>query len=99
MGGRFFRVSLSTYAKKLQESGIKELYLYLIASVDDNFRDNLVNLYKFTKVFSQDGEIYQGSLNNLNAHIQIVSPKALIADAKARNKTFIDIVKKNSGLI
>lgn len=89
---------LSTYADQLQKAGINELYLYLIASVDDKFRNNLTNLFKFTKIFSQDGEIYQGALNNLNAYIQIMSPKALIADAKARNKTFIDIIRKNNGL-
>lgn len=89
---------LSTYANQLQKAGIDELYLYLIASVDDKFRNNLTNLFKFTKIFSHDGEIYQGALNNLNAYIQIMSPKALIADAKARNKTFIDIVRKNCGL-
>jgi len=89
---------LSTYADQPQKAGINELYLYLIASVDDKFRNNLTNLFKFTKIFSQDGEIYQGALNNLNAYIQIMSPKALIADAKARNKTFIDIIRKNNGL-
>jgi hypothetical protein len=84
---------LSIYAESLNKSGIDELYLYLIASIDDKFRSNLVNLYKFTRVFSQDGEIYHGSLNNVNAYIQIVSPKALISDAKARNQTFINMIK------
>jgi len=84
---------LSTYADTLSKNGIDELYLYLVASVDEKFRNNLVNLYKFTKMFSQDGEIYHGSLSNVNAYIQIVSPRALISDAKARNKTFIDMIK------
>jgi Histidine kinase-, DNA gyrase B-, and HSP90-like ATPase len=84
---------LSTYADTLSKKGIDELYLYLVASVDEQFRSNLVNLYKFTKVFSQEGEIYHGTLSNVNAYIQIVSPKALIADARARNKTFIDMIR------
>ena len=84
---------LSNYADILSKNGIDELYLYLIASIDEQFKNNLINLYKFTKVFSQDGEIYHGTLNNVNAYIQIVSPKALIADARARNRTFIEMVK------
>ena len=28
-----------------------------------------------------------------NAYIQIVSPKALISDARARNRTFIEMIK------
>ena len=70
----------------------------MIASIDEDFRDTLVNIYKFNKVFSQEGEVYHGSLNNINAYIQIVSPKALIADARARNKTFIDLVKEQNGI-
>ena len=83
---------LSKYAKVLSTNGINELYLYLIAKIDDEFSDNLINLYKFVRVFSQDGEVYQGALNNVNAYIQIVSPKALISDAKARNQTFLDFI-------
>ncbi len=84
---------LGTYADTLSKNGIDELYLYLVASVDEQFKNNLVNLYKFTKVFSQDGEIYHGTLSNVNAYIQVVSPQALISDAKARNKTFIDMIR------
>jgi hypothetical protein len=84
---------LSTYADTLSKNGIDELYLYLVASVNEQFRNNILNLYKFTKLFSQEGEIYHGALSNVNAYIQIVSPKALIADARARNKTFIDMIR------
>lgn len=84
---------LNKYADLLSKSGITEIYLYLIASIDDDFRV-ILRGRNFVKIFSQDGDVYQGTFggDNLNAYIQIVSPKALISDAKARNKTFLDFI-------
>ena len=87
-------LQLSNYAKQLKKKGIDEIYLYLIAYVDDTFKDQLQNVFKFTQIFSQRGEIYQGTFDNINAYIQIISPDALIADAKTRNKTFLDMIRE-----
>ena len=62
----------------LHKKGIKELYLYLIADVDDKFREQLTIQHDFKKIFSQDGEVYQHSYPEYNAYIQVVSPKAII---------------------
>ncbi len=86
---------LFNYSVQLYNAGIKELYLYLIAEIDDKFRIQLTSKEGFKKVFSQEGEIYQNSYNDFNAYIQIISPNAIIADANARNKTFLDIIKKS----
>ena len=86
---------LFNYSVQLYNAGIKELYLYLIAEIDDKFRIQLTSKEGFKKVFSQEGEIYQNSYNDFNAYIQIISPNAIIADANARNKTFLDIIIKS----
>jgi hypothetical protein len=39
--------------------------------------------------------IYHGTFDKVNAYIQIISPNAIISDANARNKTFLDIIKKS----
>ena len=85
---------LYNYASQFKQSGVEQIYLYLIAEVDDTFRAMLTGSNRgFNRVFSQAGELYQRSYDDVNAYIQIVSPKALIADARARNKTFIDMVR------
>lgn len=86
---------LFNYCTQLYEAGIKELYLYLIAEIDDKFRLQLTSERLFKKVFSHEGEIYQNSYNDFNAYIQIISPNAIISDANARNKTFLDIIKNS----
>ena len=90
---------LFNYSKKLFESGVKELYLYLFAEIDNDFRDALENKEGFKKIFSQQGEIWQNSYQDRNSYIQIISPNAIIADANARNKTFLDIIKKQKNII
>ena len=86
---------LFNYCTQLYEAGIKEFYLYLIAEIDDKFRLQLTSERLFKKVFSHEGEIYQNSYNDFNAYIQIISPDAIISDAMAKNKTFLDIIKKS----
>ena len=84
---------LFNYSAQLSDAGIKELYLYLIAEIDDKFRRQLVSKEGFKKIFSHEGEVYQRSYDDNNAYIQIISPNVIIADAAARNKTFLEIIK------
>jgi hypothetical protein len=86
---------LFNYCTQLYAAGIKELYLYLLAEIDDKFRLQLTSERLFKRVFSHAGEVYQNSYNDFNAYIQIISPDAIIADAAARNKTFLDIIKNS----
>jgi len=85
---------LTLYASYLSESGINEVYCYLIAKLDDNYR-RIITSTGFSKIFSQEGEIYQRAITGMTSYIQIISPEALVADALARNKTFLDIIRKN----
>ncbi|NBV06400.1 MAG: hypothetical protein EBS06_04075 [Proteobacteria bacterium] len=86
---------LFNYSVQLYGAGVKELYLYLIAEIDDKFRIQLVSKEGFKRIFSHEGEVYQNSYPDFNAYIQIISPNAIIADANARNKTFLDIIKSS----
>lgn len=86
---------LFNYSKKLFDAGVKELYLYLFATVEDDFRDSLENERGFKRIFSHEGEVWQNSYNDRNSYIQIISPNAIIADANARNKTFLEIIKNS----
>jgi hypothetical protein len=86
---------LFNYSAQLYDAGIKELYLYLIAEIDDKFRRQLVSKEGFKKIFSHEGEVYQRSYDDNNAYIQIISPNVIIADAAARNKTFLKIIKNS----
>lgn len=88
-------LQLFNYSKKIFESGVKELYLYLFAEINDDFRDVIENEKGFKKIFSHQGEIWQNSYKDRNSYIQIISPNAIIADANARSKTFLDIIKKS----
>ena len=89
-------MQLSKYSKLIIEAGASEAYLYLLAKIEDSdFEAQLENTFHFKKVFSQEGEVWQGKFGHINAYIQIISPDAIIADAAARNKTFLDIIKKS----
>ena len=88
-------MQLSTYSKLIIDAGVSEAYLYLLAEIDQNFRWQLENTFNFKKIFSQEGEIWQGKFGNTPAYVQIISPNAIIADANARNKTFLEIIKNS----
>ena len=88
---------LYKYAQRLKGSGINEIYLYLIAKIDDDFRSMLISSKEgFTRIFSQQGEVYHRSYNDVNAYIQVISPDALIADAKARNNILLSFDDANN---
>lgn len=89
-------MQLRNYSKLITDSGVNEAYLYLLAEMDNkDFKGQLEDTFHFKKVFSQEGEIWQGKFGNIPAYIQIVSPQAIIADASSRNKTFLDIIKSS----
>jgi hypothetical protein len=89
-------MQLRNYSKLIIDSGVNEAYLYLLVEIENkDFRGQLEDTFNFKKIFSQEGEIWQGKFGTINAYIQIISPDAIIADAAARNKTFLDIIKNS----
>ncbi len=84
---------LTEYAENIRDSGVEEIHCFLITKIDEKFRKKLKS-FDYKKNFSQEGEIWQKYFDYLNTLIHVISPQALISDAKARNKTFLDFIIK-----
>ena len=91
-------VQLRDYIKAFQtQEKIKEIWAFLVTEVDDEFAV-LLEDDEFKPLFSTDTPMYFRYYGALNAFIYVVSASTLVADAEARNKAFIDIIKKQSKL-
>lgn len=89
---------LRKYAEALKNTeGLDCIWYYLITKIDENFRKELVK-DDYQPLFSNEDNIYFKYYNNMSLYLYVMSSDALIADAKARNKVFIDITKELSGL-
>jgi hypothetical protein len=77
---------------------IKEVWAFLVTDIDDKFEDRLVNKNDFTPLFATDRSIYYRYYEKMNAFIYVFGVETLVADAEARNKVFIDMIKKRSRL-
>lgn len=84
---------LGLYAHKFQSHGVKEIYLYLLSEVDQESEIILKNR-GFETIFSKSGKYMFGVLHNIACSVAILNPQAVISDARARNQTFIDLVRK-----
>lgn len=76
---------------------IDEVFAYLVTDVDEKFADAL-EIDSYTRLYSQDYPIYHRHFDKLGTSIFVVSVQTLIADAEARNKVFLDIIRKQSRL-
>lgn len=74
---------------------IKEVYGYLITDIDDEFADALKG-DGYVAMYSSEHPIYHRYYNTLDISIFVVSVRTMIYDAEARNKMFLDIIRKNS---
>lgn len=74
---------------------IKEVYGYLITDIDDEFADTLKK-DEYVAMYSSEYPIYHKYYKTLDISIFVVSVKTMIYDAEARNKMFLDIIRKNS---
>jgi hypothetical protein len=74
-----------------------EIYGFLITDVDTKLSDRLVG-DGYTPLYSQESPIYHRFYDKLGISIYVVSAKTLIIDAEARNKVFLDIIRKQSKL-
>lgn len=87
------------YKEKLKEIvKINNFYCYIICDfkADDRDIERVMTNRAFTKVFSNNGCIYYGYLPGSNTHVTFISSNSIFADAKARNETFLNILKKDS---
>lgn len=88
-------VSRNCYLLKEKIKEINTIWAYIITTIDDEFEISLrANGYKARYTNANDGKILY-FYNEGVAHIYALDIKAITADAFARNKTFLDILKNN----
>ncbi len=80
-----------------KKENIKEIYGYLITDVDEKLADRL-QTDGYTPMFSSEAPIYHRYYDKIGVSIYVVSARTLIYDAEARNKVFLNIIKKQSRL-
>ena len=91
-------VQLRDYVKAFQtKAEIESIWAYLITDIDERFAEKLTD-DGYKPLFSTETPIYHRYYDTLDTSIYVVGAKSLICDAEARNKVFIDIVKKQKRL-
>lgn len=89
-------LQLREYLKAFKaKEKIQEVYGYLITDVDKEFSEALKE-DDFVAMYSSENPIYHKYYDKLDISIFVVSVKTLVYDAEARNKMFLEIIKKNS---
>jgi hypothetical protein len=89
---------LIEYVKAFKaKENIEEVYGYLITDIDSKFAETLIE-DDFTPLFSLEAPIYHRYYDKIGISIYVVSAKTLIYDAEARNKVFLDIIRKQTKL-
>lgn len=76
---------------------IEEVYGYLITDIDEKLSERLIG-DGYTPLFSLQAPIYHRHYDKMGISIYVVSAKTLIYDAEARNKVFLDIIRKQTKL-
>lgn len=87
---------LLDYVKAFKEKEkIEEVSSFLITEIDDKLAERL-RTDGYTPLFSLESPIYHRFYSEPNISIFVISASTLIKDAEARNKVFLDIIKKQS---
>jgi hypothetical protein len=76
---------------------IEEIYAFLITDIDDKLSARLKK-DDYTPLFSLESPIFHRFYKDLGISIYVISANTLIKDAEARNKVFLDIIRKQSRL-
>lgn len=89
---------LLDYVKAFKEKEkIEEVSSFLITEIDEKLADRL-RTDGYTPLFSLESPIYHRFYSEPNISIFVISASTLIKDAEARNKVFLDIIKKQNRL-
>jgi hypothetical protein len=89
---------LVDYVKAFKtKENIEEIFAFLITDVDAKLAERLKG-DDYTPLFSTQAPIFHRFFKELGISIYVISAKTLILDAEARNKVFLDIIKKQSRL-
>lgn len=75
---------------------VDTIWSYIITTIDDNFKATIENQGEYIELFSADNIqlSYYKYFRKHNAHEFILDLKTITSDAFARNKIFMDILKK-----
>lgn len=75
---------------------VGSIWSYIITTIDEQFKYTIESLSIYTELFSEDSDLraYYTYNKQSKSHIYIVDLRTVITDAFARNKTFLDILKK-----
>jgi hypothetical protein len=76
---------------------IEEIFAFLITDIDDKLSARLKK-DDYTPLFSLESPIFHRFYKEPGISIYVISATTLIKDAEARNKVFLDIIRKNSRL-
>lgn len=91
-------LELREYSREFRtQKNIDSIWYYLITKTDAVFERLLLD-DGFRQLFSTGEKLYFKFYEALSLYLFVMSCETLIADAKARNKTFIDIIRGINGL-
>jgi hypothetical protein len=76
---------------------IEEIWAFLLTDVDEKLAERLRG-DDYTPLFSTDTPTYHRFYKDLGISIYVINAKTLILDAEARNKIFLDIIRKKNRL-
>ena len=76
---------------------ISTIWSYIITSIDDEFKNSIENQENYIELFVPESEYraYYKYFVKQNAHEFILDLNAITSDALARNRIFMDILKKH----
>lgn len=83
-------------AFKAQEH-IEEIWAFLLTDIDEKLAERLRS-DDYTPLFSTETPIFHRFYKDLGISIYIINARTLILDAEARNKIFLDIIRKKTRL-
>ncbi len=76
---------------------IEEIWAFLITDIDRKLAERL-KIDDYIPLFSTESPIFHRFYRELGISIYVISAKTLISDAEARNRVFLDIIKKQNKL-
>jgi len=89
---------LLDYVEAFQEKEkIEEVSAFLITEIDEKL-ESMLKRDSYIPLFSTESPIYHRFYGESGISIFVISASTLIKDAEARNKVFLDIVRKQSKL-
>jgi hypothetical protein len=80
-----------------EKEKIEEVSAFLISEIDENFEKRLRG-DDYTPLFSTENPIFHRFYRESGISIFVISASTLIKDAEARNKVFLNIIKKQTKL-